>query len=64
MDWTDFLIEQFATPGKLVGHLSYMLLVGSMLMRSMKWLRMIAISAGVVSAVYRFFWLKDFVTVF
>ena len=64
MDWTDFLIEQFATPGKLVGHLSYMLLVGSMLMRSMKWLRMIAISAGVVSAVYGFFWLKDFVTVF
>jgi len=64
MDWTEFIIEQFATPGKLVGHLSYMLLVGSMLMRSMKWLRIIALSAGFVSAIYGYFWLKDFVTVF
>ncbi len=64
MDTTDFLIEQFTSPGKLVGHLSYMLLVGSMLMRSMTWLRIIAVSAGVVSAIYGFFWLKDFVTVF
>ena len=64
MEWSEFLIEQFATPGKLVGHLSYMLLVASMLMRSMKWLRIIAISAGVVSAFYGYFWLKDFVTVF
>jgi len=64
MDWTSFFIEQFASPGKLVGHLSYMLLVASMMMRSMKWLRIIAVSAGVVSAVYGYFWLKDFVTVF
>ncbi len=58
------IIEEFATPGKLVGHLSYVLLVASMLMRSMKWLRAIAISAGVVSAFYGYFWLNDFVTVF
>ena len=64
MDWTSFFIEQFATPGKLVGHLSYVLLVASMMMRSMKWLRMIAISAGVVSAFYGYFFLRDFVTVF
>ena len=64
MDWTEFFIEQFASPGKLVGHLSYMLLVASMMMRSMKWLRIIAVSAGVISAVYGYFWLKDFVTVF
>jgi len=64
MDWTEFLIEQFASPGKLVGHLSYILLVASMMMRSMKWLRIIAISAGVVSAFYGYFFLLDFVTVF
>ena len=64
MDWNAFLIEQFATPGKLVGHLSYVLLVASMMMRSMKWLRIIAISAGVVSALYGYFFLLDFVTVF
>jgi len=64
MDFGAEIIEQFATPGKLVGHLSYVLLVLSMLMRSMKWLRAIAVSAGVVSAIYGYFWLKDFVTVF
>ncbi len=64
MDWTTLFIEQFASPGKLVGHLSYILLVASMMMRSMKWLRIIAISAGVVSAFYGYFFLKDFVTVF
>lgn len=57
-------MEQFAAPGKLVGHLSYVLLVLSMMMRSMKWLRIIAISAGVVSALYGYFFLEDFVTVF
>ena len=64
MDWNAFLLEQFASPGKLVGHLSYILLVASMMMRSMKWLRVIAISAGVVSALYGYFFLLDFVTVF
>ena len=64
MEWSEFFYEQFASPGKLVGHLSYVLLVSSMLMRSMKWLRVIAIAAGVVSAIYGYFWLKDFVTVF
>ncbi len=64
MSWFDFTMEQFATPGKLVGHLSYVLLIASMMMRSMKWLRIIAISAGVVSAFYGYFFLKDFVTVF
>ena len=64
MDIISFLLEQFATPGKLVGHLSYVLLVASMMMRSMKRLRLIAISAGIVSAFYGYFFLKDFVTVF
>ncbi|MEO1398301.1 MAG: hypothetical protein AAFU56_05465, partial [Pseudomonadota bacterium] len=64
MELSDFLLEQFASPGKLVGHLSYVLLVLSMMMRSMKWLRIVAISAGVTSAFYGYFFLLDFVTVF
>lgn len=64
MEWQDIVVEQFATPGKLVGHLSYILLVASMMMRSMKWLRIIAVSAGIVSALYGYFFLRDFVTVF
>ena len=59
-----FFLDQFATPGKLVGHLSYVLLIASMLMRSMKRLRIVAVSAGVVSALYGYFWLRDYVTVF
>jgi len=35
-----------------------------MMMRSMKWLRVLAISAGVISAFYGYFFLLDFVTVF
>ena len=46
------LVEQLATPGKLVGHLSYALLVASMLMRSMRRLRMVAIAAGLTSMAY------------
>ncbi len=64
MEWSGNFVEQFASPGKLVGHLSYVLLVASMLMRTMKWLRIIAVSAGSLSAVYGYFWLQDFVTVF
>ncbi|MEM7302452.1 MAG: cyclic nucleotide-binding domain-containing protein [Pseudomonadota bacterium] len=62
-EFTAILLENL-TPGKLVGHLSYMLLVLSMLMRTMTRLRIVAISAGVVSAIYGWFWLKDLVTVF
>ena len=62
--WIDFLTAEFASPGKLLGHLSYVLLVASMMMRSMKLLRIVAVGAGVVSALYGWFFLRDFVTVF
>jgi len=52
------------TFGALIGHISYLLLVISMMMRTMLWLRIIAISAGVTSFAYGFFWLNDPVTVF
>lgn len=48
----------------MVGHLSYMLLVLSMIMRTMTKLRIIAVSAGVTSMAYGLFWLNDPVTVF
>ena len=63
----DTLVEflEFAfSPGRLVGHLSYVLLILSMLMRTMTKLRIIAVFAGVVSAIYGYFWLNDPVTVF
>lgn len=51
-------------PGTTAGHISYVLLVLSMMMRTMLWLRIIAISAGTASFLYGFFWLGDAVTVF
>lgn len=64
MDFLDIVAAETATPGKLVGHLSYILLVASMMMRSMRALRVVAITAGIVSAIYGWFFLRDLVTVF
>ena len=43
----------------MVGNLTYVLLIISMLMTRMLWLRIFAIAAGVVGAVYTWFWLND-----
>lgn len=59
---TSFWIELFA-PGTTAGHLSYVLLVLSMMMRTMVWLRVIAVAAGGASFAYGWFWLNDPVTV-
>jgi hypothetical protein len=64
MDTIQEFMEFAFSPGRLVGHLSYILLIVSMLMRTMTKLRILAVSAGLVSAVYGFFWLNDPVTVF
>ena len=63
MSWQEFLAAELATPGKLIGHLSYVLLVASMMMRSMKKLRIVAVSSGIVSIVYGYFLLRDYVVV-
>ena len=63
MDFADTLIEEFASPGKLVGHMSYVLLILSMMMRSMTWLRIIAVMAGLVSVGYGIV-LQDAVVIF
>ncbi|MEL6702506.1 MAG: hypothetical protein AAFO58_12645, partial [Pseudomonadota bacterium] len=61
---TDLLVEAFATPGKLVGHFAYVLLIASMLMREMRKLRILAIASGAVSAIYGYWFLGDLVTAF
>ena len=62
----EFLAEfwaAFSNPENLIGHVAYVLLITSMLMRSMNWLRFLAILAGAVSAVY--YWvLDDYVSMF
>lgn len=40
------------SPQGLIGHASYVLLIGSMLMTRMVWLRAIAVGAGILSIVY------------
>ncbi len=63
--------EAFVDPANLAGHISYVLLIVSMMMRTMHWLRVIAISAGLFSAGYyasigdpiSFFWESVFTLV-
>ena len=43
----------------MVGNLTYVLLIISMLMTRMFWLRIFAIGAGLVGAIYTWFWLND-----
>jgi CRP-like cAMP-binding protein len=52
--WADL-----TTPGSFVGHLSYVLLVLSMMMRTMVPLRVVAIGAGLASIAYGWIWLQD-----
>lgn len=47
-----------------VGHFSYFLLIVSMLMRRMLWLRAIAIASGIIKIIYRGFFVFDPVSVF
>jgi CRP-like cAMP-binding protein len=56
--------ESILSPGAMVGHLSYGLLIVSMLMTRIVWLRVFAIGSGVVGLTYDVFWLFDPVGVF
>ena len=56
-------LTEFIDPNNLVGHTAYVLLIVSMMMRSMRWLRIFAIGAGSVSAIY--YWAQaDYESVF
>lgn len=52
----DFWVD-FSKPENMVGHLAYVLLISSMMMRNINWLRALAILAGSISAFY--YWTLD-----
>lgn len=63
---SEFLTEfwsDFTRPENIVGHIAYVLLIVSMLMRSMNWLRAFAIMAGAISSIY-YCILGDYVSMF
>ncbi len=52
-------LDSAFSPGALVGHAGYILLVLSMIMTKMLWLRIIAIGAGILQAIYYGVFLHD-----
>jgi len=56
-------LDAFLEPANIVGHIAYVFLIISMMMRTMHWLRLFAIAAGTISAIY-YFTLGDYVSVF
>ncbi|SFZ81726.1 Popeye protein conserved region [Devosia enhydra] len=58
------LLRGLSNPVTLFGHFTYALLIISMLMRSMVWLRVLAVVSGSCKVIYRAFFLVDPVSVF
>jgi len=56
--------QSVLSPAGLVGHSAYLLLVFSMVMRNMVWLRILVIASALVSIAYGLFILTDPVSVF
>jgi signal transduction histidine kinase len=59
----DQLVHGLSDPVILFGHFTYALLIASMLMRRMVWLRALAVASGVTKIVYRAFFVIDPVSV-
>lgn len=59
----DQLVHGLSDPVILFGHFTYALLILSMLMRRMVWLRALAVASGVTKIVYRAFFVIDPVSV-
>ena len=55
----DNFIDQLTNPISAVGHLNYILVILSVSMSSMRWLRMFAIASGVVGVFYYGFLVSD-----
>jgi hypothetical protein len=55
----ELTLESAFSVGGLVGHLAYLLLVMSMCMRSMFWLRVLVIASALVAISYAAIWLND-----
>ena len=64
MDMIEQLWKGLADPVALFGHFTYFLLIVSMLMRRMVWLRVFAVASGVTKIVYRAFFAIDPISVF
>jgi hypothetical protein len=60
----ELTLESALSPGAMVGHFAYLLLVISMLMRSITWLRIFVILSAIVALIYGWVFLHDPVTVF
>lgn len=60
----ELTLDSALSPGAMVGHVSYGLLILSMLMTRMAWLRLFAIASGLVGLTYDAFWLLDPVGLF
>lgn len=60
----ELTLDSALSPGGMVGHLSYLLLVISMMMRSMTVLRLLVIASAFAAIAYDTIWLKDPVGVF
>ena len=60
----ELTLESAFSPGGMVGHFSYLLLVISMMMRNISLLRILVIASAFVGIVYDWFWLRDPVGVF
>jgi hypothetical protein len=57
------LIAGLSDPAVLFGHFTYLLLIISVLMRRMVWLRLFAVASGVTKIIYRAFFILDPVSV-
>ena len=55
----DLFLESFTSPGGLLGHFSYALLILSMLMRRMLPLRILAICSGLASLAFDIIWINN-----
>ncbi len=58
------LLASFNDPVRLFGHFTYFLLILSVLMRNIAWLRALAIGSGVTKIIYRTFFVYDPVSIF
>lgn len=60
----DYWIDSAFSTGGFVGHLSYVLLVISMMMRNISYLRLFVIASALVGIAFDLFWLRNPVGVF
>ena len=60
----ELTLESAFSAGGIVGHMAYVLLIASMMMRQMVWLRLFVIASALVGILYSIIWLNDPVSSF